>query len=78
MYNLNNIWFVPHINKNANNSILVLDRAATNFIINKSNELDKINDKYKLILLGLIYSLQPLGIGINKELKIKNVILILE
>lgn len=70
MYWVNNIWFSPSIYKSVKQSILILDRATTHFDINLSNYFIANNAKYILIPTGLTSSLQPLDVGINKEIKV--------
>lgn len=69
LYWLNNIWFISSIYKSIKNSILVLDRETTHFDNDLTNVFNKREASYVLIPPGLTSYLQPLDIGINKEIK---------
>ena len=69
LYWLNNIWFISSIYKSIKNSILILDRATTHFDNDLTNVFNKREASYVLIPPGLTSYLQPLDVGINKEIK---------
>ena len=66
---LNNIWFTNNIKKNVSNSLLIIERANTHFDPDLSKEFDRHNAKFVLIPAGLTQFLQPLDVGVNKEIK---------
>ena len=70
MYWVKNIWLLSSIYKSVKESILILDRAKTHFDTNLSNYFSVNNSKYILIPTRLTSSLQPLIMGINKEIKV--------
>ena len=69
-YWLNNIWFYNSTKKSICKSLLILDRATTHFNNDMGTLFNKYNAKYVLIPPGLTRFLQPLGVGINKDIKI--------
>jgi len=69
MFWLNNIWFANNIKKSVSNSLLIMDRATMHFDPDLSKEFDRHNAKYLLIPPGLTQFLQPLDVGINKDIQ---------
>ena len=69
IYWLNQIRFSPSLYKSIKNSLLILDRATTHFDANLREEFNKRESTYVLIPPGLTTYLQPLDVGVNKEIK---------
>ena len=63
------VWFINYSFKPANNTVLVLDQAATHFLENLDDLFEKYNSKYLVIPKGCTSYCLPLDKSIKKLFK---------